>query len=722
MPRLSLIIALVACCGALTARGAAELEWHIESKDGIRYELGTGRLLLTNAVTIRRGLATLTADRAELNRETGDCAAEGNVRVQQGTRLWTGARASYNFNTGHLTAEDFRAGESPAFVQAAVVAGEQKSGVYVLADGLLTTDDNSDPNYHIHAEHIVFVAGEYIECRNATVYLGSTPVFWWPTFRRPLKHPPNRWTATPGYRNKYGPYLLTAYEWYWNERLSGAVHLDERLRRGPGVGPDVDYKLPEFGEGTIKYYYTHDKRPGTNELGDDLDRDRQRVWFEHQTRFSTNTTLKAAVRYQSDSQIIRDFFLTEYRDDTQPSSFVELEQSWRNWTFNALYQPRVNDFQETVERMPDLRLTGLRQQVGPTPLYYDSESSLAYLQREFAYDLTNRFSAARFDTFHQLDLPQTFFNWLTVTPRAGGRFSWYGEADGPGATTSQEERWVFNTGAEVSTKVWRQWDHATNRFFEINGLRHIIQPSVNYVWVPNPSVPMQDLPQFDYEVPSTRLLPITFFDYNSIDSIDSQSVLRLGLEQRLQTRRRGGLDNVAHWSLYTDWRLNPNSQQDTFSDLYSDLDLRPFSWLSFSSQLAVDLNDGRWDSVNHAATLSPNDVWSVRVGQRYLRDGAFFGDGTDGYNLLYETLFLRFNQNWGFRMSHYYNITDGLFQYQYYTLYRDFRSFTVALTGGIQDNVGGDVDYGIAISISTKSFPRHSVGEDVNKPTRLLGY
>src|ERR1043165_8702566 len=109
---------------------------------------------------------------------------------------------------------------------------------------------------------------------------------------------------------------------------------------------------------------------------------------------------------------------------------------------------------------------------------------------------------------------------------------------------------------------------------------------------------MEQLPQFDYEIPSTRLLPITYFDYNSIDSIDSQNVMRLGLEQRLQTRRRGGLDNLAHWSLYTDWRLKPNSQQDTFSDLYSDLDLRPFSWLTFSSQLALDLEDHHWDSIN----------------------------------------------------------------------------------------------------------------------------
>ena len=44
-----------------------------------------------------------------------------------------------------------------------------------------------------------------------------------------------------------------------------------------------------------------------------------------------------------------------------------------------------------VERLPDLKLTGLRQQLGPTPLYYESESSLGYFEREFASLDTNQF-------------------------------------------------------------------------------------------------------------------------------------------------------------------------------------------------------------------------------------------------------------------------------------------------------------------------------------------
>ena len=76
-------------------------------------------------------------------------------------------------------------------------------------------------------------------------------------------------------------------------------------------------------------------------------------------------------------------------------------------------------------------------------------------------------------------------------------------------------------------------------------MRHIIQPSVNYVYVPDPNVRPSELPQFDTEIPSLRLLPINFPDYNSIDAIDSQSVLRLVLSQGLRLTIAGVVGGLA---------------------------------------------------------------------------------------------------------------------------------------------------------------------------------
>src|SRR5688572_13356345 len=546
MPKLRFIVQFLLCWCALSAvtRAAEPAAFIIETdQDSLEFDLNTGTVSYTNGVTVRYGDAILSARKARLNQESGDMLAEGAVRLQQGNETWYGERIEYNFKSRKILASEFKAGQPPFFVKGAALAGDQTNNVYVLAEGVVTTDDYEEPGYRIRTSSLTIAPGDYIEAKNAVLYLKNTPVFWFPKWRRSLQRHPNHWVIVPGYRSKYGPYLLTTYEWYWNERLKGAVHLDERVKRGPGIGPDITYNLPRFGEGTAKYYYTHDRRPEEDSQGKPISEDRQRAWFEHQGTLRTNLTFKAAVRYQTDSQIIRDFFETEYKDNTQPSTFAELNQQWSNWSLNLLGQAQVNDFQETVERLPDIKLTGLRQQLWTLPLYYESESSAGYYQRKFPAGDTNnfRFAASRADTYHQLLIPWTLFDWLNVTPRAGGRFTYYSEAHGPGATTEEDHRSVFNTGVEASFKASRTWAGTRSKFWEINGVRHIIKPSANYAYVPRPDVEPPELPQFDYELPTAQLLPMNFPDYNSIDSIDSQNVIRFGLENKLQTKRRDGV-------------------------------------------------------------------------------------------------------------------------------------------------------------------------------------
>jgi LPS-assembly protein len=313
------------------------------------------------------------------------------------------------------------------------------------------------------------------------------------------------------------------------------------------------------------------------------------------------------------------------------------------------------------------------------------------------------------------------FGWLTVTPRVGGRFTYYSEADGPGATTTEQERWVFNTGAEVSFKLSRVWPGAHSRLLELNGVRHILQPLFNYVYVPEPSVLPPELPQFDSELPSFRPLPLNFPDYNALDSIDAQHVVRLGLRNKVQTKREGGIDHVLNWELFTDWRIQPRDDQNTFSDVYSLLDLKPRSWLTLTSEIRYDVDNWRFRMANHYLTLQPNARWSVALGHRYLRDEPALGPDS-GNDLYTSTLYYRLNENWGFRMSHHYEAKDGVMEEQQYTVYRDLRSWTAALTCRLRDQRSGGNDWSVALTFSLKAFPRYQLGDDTRKPTLLLGY
>ncbi|MCL4787239.1 MAG: LPS assembly protein LptD [Verrucomicrobia bacterium] len=695
----------------------------------VEFDPDTGLAVATNGVIVTYDNAILTANRASVNQQTTEVVADGRVRIQQGDQVWVGEHLRYNFRTRQMEAEQFRTGKPPVFAAGEELRGDLSNQVYHARNAYVTTDDVARPGEKVRAKSITIVPGESITARHALLYVGNVPVMYLPYYSRKLGLRTSGFNFVPGYRSRYGGFLLGTYSWFPNETFDAALHGDYRQKRGFGGGPDVNLHLDRWGEMTASYYYLRDRDPEENDDGYDIPSDRYRLNFGYNATPFTNLNLKGVARYQSDELVLRDFFESEYRRNPQPNTFAEVTRLWSDFSLDVYAQPRLNDFFETVERLPDVRLTAFRQQLGPTPLYYESETSAGYYRRRFAESTnsfagTNNFEAARADTFHQLTLPHTFFGWLNVTPRAGGRFTYYSEASGPGGTNNEVTREVFNTGAEVSVKASRLWPTATNSLLALDGLRHIVQPAVNYVYVPAPSHRPPELPQFDYELSSLRLLPIDFPDYNAIDAIDSQNVLRLGLRNRLQTKRRGQLENLLYWDLYTDWRLNPRSDQDTFSDLYSDLVFRPRSWLTLESQLRYDMNDGGWRLAIHNLTLQPSDRWSWAIGHWYLRDdltGAPTATSEDE-SLLRNALFFKLNENWAFRAAHYYDVREGRMEEQDYSVYRDLRSWTAGLTFRLRDERDGPDDYTVAFTFSVKAMPRYALGSDAVRPSQLLGY
>jgi lipopolysaccharide assembly outer membrane protein LptD (OstA) len=724
---LTTAISLLAVTGRLAAQEMPGWEIQPLTEDGyVEYDYDKGVATATNGVMVRYADTLLTADRIRADQENMEVEARGQVRVQRGDQLWVSEHLRYNFKTRQIQAEQFRTGMAPLFAEGEALFGGQTNQFYAATNAIITSDDIARPAIKVRAKQIRIYPGKRIEARHATLYAGGVPVFYFPYYSRRVGDQANQFNVLPGYRTAFGPYLLNSYTWFLNDQWDGTVHLDYRVKRGVGAGPDVNYHFGKWGDGSIRYYYLYDLDPDAD-INGSFPHNRQRVHFTYLGDPATNLSVRSVVRYQGDTNIIREFFEGEYRQNPQPGTYLEVNRFWQNFSLDVYTQPRLNDFLETVERLPDVRLTGYRQQLGETPVYYHSESSAGYYRRLFAQ--TNSMStgmdyeAGRADTYHELLVPQTFFGWLNVTPRVGGRFTYYSEASGPGSTADEETRGVFNTGAETSFKASRVWPGIQNRLFDMDGARHIVEPSVNYVYVPHPNVSPRHLPQFDYEMPSLRLLPIEYPDYNAIDSIDSQNVMRFGIRNKVQTKREGAVVNVANWDVYTDWRLRPRPDQTTFADLYSDLTLRPRSWLILESLTRFDLDRDRWRMAFHSITLRPNNVWSWGIGHYYLRDD-YSGQPTslgEGNDTLTSTMFARINENWGLRAHHRFDLRAHRLQEQSYSVYRDLRSLTAALTLRLRDNPSGPDDVSVAFTFSLKAYPRYSPGQDAVRPYSLWG-
>ncbi len=717
----------------LVSNGQEQPSWMVEGtgpRSFVDYDLRTGLAIATNGVVVKYGHAVLTAEQATVDRTSGWVVADGSVRVENEGQLWVGDHISYNFKTRIMTSEQFRTGKTPVFIAAKGLSGDTTNGVYYATNAVVTTDDTSHPFETIRAKSVKIVAGKYVTARNATIYVAGVPVFYMPYYSRPLDDRANYWTFTPGYRNIYGAYLLNTYNWFWGEDWSGKVHLDYRTMRGAGIGFDVDGDMGRWGTPSLESYYLYDKAPETDNTGQSYPYNRGIAWLSYQAEPYTNLFIKSQVRYQSDADVTQEFFQNLYQRNPQPSTYFDIEKLWPNLSLDTYVQPRINNFLETVQRLPEVKLTAYPQQIGRLPVYYQSESSVGYLEQLYAWQNGGQapgYSAARADTWHQFTLPQTLFGWLNFEPRAGGRYSYYTESGGA-ANTAAQSRWVFNTGMEVNFKASRTWPGIRNGLLDLDGLRHIMKPWVNYAYVPNPSVPSTSLPQFDHLMPSLYPLLFEFPAYNAIDQIGAQNVIRLGLDNRLLTHREGSVANLFNWSLYADCLPNPQPTQNTFPDVFSEIGFQPRSWLSVEALSRYNPALGRMDLASQTLTITPNSTWSFGATYYYLRNNYTYNPITNptawgnGGNIVSGTIYYRFNQNWGFRVQEYYDINTATLANQSYSVYRDFRSWTGAFITTIQNNVGGEVDWSLGFTLSLKAHPQYPLGSDVVGRYGILGY
>src|SRR5207249_7570854 len=130
-----------------------------------------------------------------------------------------------------------------------------------------------------------------------------------------------------------------------------------------------------------------------------------------------------------------------------------------------------------------------------------------------------------------------------------------------------ETHTLVNAGVEASFKISRAWEEAQNSAIGLDGLRHVIQPFTNFSWVSDPCVNPDAILQFDRYEPSTKLRPIDFPEFTSIDSIDRWTIWRLGLRNRLETRRDDS--NFTWFELETYFDVNFENPYDRTS--YSNL-------------------------------------------------------------------------------------------------------------------------------------------------------
>ena len=306
---LALALCVLALPGGLWAQQQPGWEMEALNEHGkVEFDFQTGLGAGTGGVLVRYSTAFLTADQVSVNQQSGEVVADGDVHIQSEDQMWAGEHIRYNFKTHQMRAEQFRTGKTPVFMAGEGLRGEITNRIYTATNSVITTDDVSEPAIKVRAKYIKIIPGDKVVAHSATLYLAGVPVFYFPYYSRNLGPHANDFNFVPGYRSSFGPFLLNSYHFFLTEELDGAAHVDYRQRRGVGLGSDLNYHFGRWGEGTFKYYYLHDQDPGAGGGDPNINQNRQRVDFSYQADPATNLNVKAVVRYQGDTNIVREFF------------------------------------------------------------------------------------------------------------------------------------------------------------------------------------------------------------------------------------------------------------------------------------------------------------------------------------------------------------------------------------------------------------------------------
>ncbi|HUB66820.1 MAG TPA: hypothetical protein VL981_04980 [Candidatus Methylacidiphilales bacterium] len=711
-------------------------------------------------VVLRYKDTVIFADHMIYDRSTHVVMANGNVRLFTATRVYRGESMTYNLDTKAITSAAFRGGEYPKFLTAKQVTTPEFNH-YRLTDATFTTNNRENPSFHLAASTIEYRPNDEVVLKNVLFYVGDVPILYLPIIVQSLTDSRPVYQFSIGQSGNFGAFMDNQYNWVLDGNMRGTVEFDVREKRGYAGGVDVQYYPSAYSDMLLKTYFAQDNLysktygPNAASRGDLNDSNvydgvssdqRYRIAYEQHLQFTPDLTSIADINAWSDPWVTRDFFPGEYQQENQPPNVVALQQYNPNFTLSLLASPQVNPFFEADQRLPEFEVETKQQKIFDWPIEYTSQSSVVNFVRHYAYlsDFQNPsqyiynsfpsstaysyyhpnaaygyntspaatvgYGAYRYDTYHEFSYPQQYFNFLSLVPRMGGRFTFYNDDNqASNLIDNDKARFAGDVGLEGDFKISRTWLDVSNPDLGIDGIRHVIEPFFDSIYAPSPTVTPNNIRGFDDRLYSTQLQPLDWTEYNSIDSIDREAVVRFGVTNSLQTKRDGNNVDLVTWKTYADADFDNNfsaaTPGSTFSNLFNNITYNATQQLQFNSQSALDITGHSYNQIDNNVVWSPDPSVKATLGYHYINHSLIF----DHSNTTILDLFYRLNEHWQFEGQEQFEATTGRLQNQQYTIYRDLDAWQLALTYSDAQINNGQSDHSVFFSLTLKALPQYTL-------------
>ena len=718
--------------------GRIDLDWGV----------GKRGLHITGEVEVRgdNGLE-IYADEGIWEEKEKTITLLGNVTVYQSGVIQRGDRAVYYYDEHRIDSSGLRASLDPLLLEAGRFRSETYQGkqIYIGENAGVTTHDVENPNYWIRAAKTTVIPNERVIFKDLKFYAGGIPILWLPYLSQPLNADLG-WQIIPGARSNLGFFINTRYgimlggetdpmtgekEEAW---LLSQWRTDLYSKRGLGVGLDLyDTRNPDYPDlGWLKMYYLNDRDPSYRRTGQPrgfVNEDRYRIDLENRFKLwktpSADYTLEANVTLLSDNFFLEDFDPRTFRNDPEPDNIFSISRRSANSLTTLLARGRVNDFYQTDSRLPELTFDWIKQPVADTPFIYESTTSLGFLKENLSVQNENRLREmaaflpaddprqaeiasllddrgyARFNTYHEASLPLKF-NWLSLVPKLGFGYSNYSAVEGNDTGTSRS---LYFAGIDSSFKLTKAYPNWIDEKWGLNGALHVIQPYTTFSVVSTNELDAS-FTRIDTLTPTTRPRSLSVGRFTAIDDLQDWAIVRMGVRNRLLTKRNSATHDWLTVDTYIDGFLQDSEFDRDFSNLYNSIHWAPLPWveLDLETQTPLFIGNSGFTEVVAGARFMPNEDLEIALHYRLLENHPILENSS---RLELQTYY-RLNERWGLGTSHLVELENGMLELQSYDVHYNTGSWVTSL-GLYQREYGGRDEYGVQVGFALQDFPSSTI-------------
>lgn len=581
----------------------------LSSDEPIEYDDKTQEVVARGNARLKIKGADIDADEIRFNKDKNTIGGVGDVTLNQKQLRLVADSLDYNFEHKTFEAHGVRVGHSGVYLEGDRAHGTLEEMTIDKAHLYLAEPAWAVPNFE--SETMVFRPKDEVVAKKTKVKIGEMPIAYLPSYTHSLKPSRLRLRSSIGQTSKLGWYAANDVYWKQNEHFYWGGLIDGYSKRGVLLGPALKYDVRNAGsviKGEFKAAFIKDGgKRGTDRWNDPIHERRGFVQIRHQQTFYEKVDLTADINYWTDSEVLADFRPKYYENNQNPDNFVELVYRREQSTISGFGRFAPNNFQQVPERKPELRYDLLPSRFFESPIYQRLNVGYAHLRQE-AFRGTPAKGSNRFDVFYGWSLPYAVDDKLTLTPVLGARVDHYTNSYGAGGQRTDLRGQV---GFDATMHFYGTWDYQ-NKFWDIDGIRHIIRPMLQYRYIPKTTSGGGTPGAIDDDIFTTSLPPIDLGYLRNVDDSRASHVMRFGLQNVLQTRhKKYGSRELAALNFYQDLRIKRATGEHKLGSFYKEFSLSPAYWLNFTTFSRYDFTNNTLQELRTTTTIKEGDLWSI---------------------------------------------------------------------------------------------------------------